>query len=169
MGKVLIILGLMLLIALATFAWISMRAISPSASVSIPGSGTGADAQISDNGSTRPLMKLVIAARIDGSDFLTIDQHKATWEHGNWGVPTDVSINGINWDLNQSTEMINGGDTTFLPYEADFKTARVVSRSGRDVVAVERIDEGLMVVFADTAAGADNYNVTIEVRAAEKK
>jgi hypothetical protein len=43
----------------------------------------------------------------------------------------------------------------------DFQTCRVISRTGRDVVAAEPIQGGLRIVFADTPDSADDYDIVV--------
>jgi hypothetical protein len=91
---------------------------------------------------------LKISACIDGSDRLTITHAGAKWEHLSWGQATDVSLN-------------NEGKTQFLPSDVDFSTAKIVSRSGRDLVTAQGKDDKLIVYFGDTQAGGDRYEIDI--------
>jgi len=45
------------------------------------------------------IITVKVRASIDGSDILTLRQDGATWEHRSWGLPSDVSINNVKWDL----------------------------------------------------------------------
>ena len=109
-------------------------------------------------------VRLVIAARVDGSDWVTINHQGASWKHGHWGWPKNVTIDGIDWDPHTLAEFPNSGSTAFLPLDVDFGSARVVSRSGRDVAALEKTDDGLTVIFSDSPNGSDNYSITIELK-----
>jgi hypothetical protein len=137
----------------------------------LPSTGIAIAATPTTNPSTQPepsvdgfapqIVTVKVHARIDGSDVLTLKQNEAAWEHRTWGLPSDVSINNIKWDLSKTMKLVNSGATKYLPTEVDFQTCRVLSRSGRDVVAAEPIQGGLRIVFADAPAGADDYEIVI--------
>ena len=98
---------------------------------------------------------------IDGSDRLTIAHAGAKWEHLSWGPATDVSLNNVSWSLEQSSYLKNEGATQFLPPDVDFSTAKIVGRSGRDLVTARGYDDKLIVCFGDTESGGDQYTIDI--------
>jgi hypothetical protein len=104
---------------------------------------------------------LKISATIDGSDRLVINSAGAEWEHKFYGWPTNVVLNGVNWSLAKSPKLANQGATQFLPVNVDFSTARVVSRHGRDLVAVESLPDAIIVYFGDNPNGSADYDVDI--------
>lgn len=104
---------------------------------------------------------LRIAARIDGSDRVRITRKQATWEHLTYGLPENVSVNGISWDVGQTNVLENGGATAFLPADVDFSDARIVTRKGRDVATMWADNDSLLVTFADNPNGADDYELDI--------
>jgi hypothetical protein len=116
--------------------------------------------------SVGPTIVLHVRAKIDGSDVCTIRQDKAVWVHRDWQMAGDVSINEVKWDVQNQSELLNTGETKFLSTTVDFSTARVISRKGRGAVAVEPIDNSLVIIFLDSDSGADDYGVDIEVQSA---
>jgi hypothetical protein len=105
--------------------------------------------------------RLQIKATIDGSDRLTITEAGAHWEHKYWNWPTNVTLGGVSWTPSTSPRLPNQGATRFLPANLDFSTARVVSRQGRDLVAVETRVDALIIHFADNPNGSADYVVDI--------
>jgi len=106
------------------------------------------------------LVVLDIQADIDGSDTVTITPEGAKWAHKHWDWPSNVSINGVEWDPQAQPELASTGKLSCLT-KADLSTARVIERSGRDTVAVETMDGAVTVYFADSPNGADRYEVKI--------
>lgn len=107
------------------------------------------------------LATLKLAARIDGSDRIRITHKQAIWEHLNWGMPINVSMNGTAWDVAKTNLLANCGATAFLPPEVDLSSARIVNRKGRDVATMWADKESLVVTFADNPNGADDYELEI--------
>ena len=110
-----------------------------------------------------PTFVLRIRARIDGSDECTITRDGATWVHKAWDWPPSVEIDDLKWVPAETNVLQNAGTTRFLPPRVDFARARVLSRSGRGVVACESSPEGLRIVFADVDGGSDVHEIAIEL------
>jgi hypothetical protein len=104
---------------------------------------------------------LKISGLIDGSDRLTITHDGAKWEHLSWGPATGVALNNISWPLDKTPELKNEGPTQFLPTDVDFSTAKVISRSGRDLVTARGYKDKLVVYFGDTESGSDQYEIDV--------
>lgn len=107
--------------------------------------------------------ELVVAARIDGSDELWLSPDGARWVHrfGEW-PEGPVCIGGRSWTPTaESPDLPADAETPLLPAGVDLSTARAVSRSGRDLVALEVRGDSLIVRFADEPAGADEYRIAI--------
>ena len=104
---------------------------------------------------------LRISATIDGSDRLIITAEGARWEHKAWDLATDVSLNNVRWPLEKSRKLKNEGSTRFLPANVDFSTAKIVGRSGRDLVTADAQSGKLIVSFADNPVGSDQYDIDI--------
>jgi hypothetical protein len=104
---------------------------------------------------TGPIV-LDIKANIDGCDVLHLSQTGAKWEHRLFQWPSDVSVNGNAWDITaQPTLSKTGLD------DADFLSAKIVNRSGRDIIAMENSTRGLDIYFDDGPPGADAYEIQI--------
>lgn len=104
---------------------------------------------------------LRIKARIDGSDTLHLSRDGARWEHKHWGPPSQVTINGRDWNPNRQPTLPNRDETAFLPLPVDFSTARIVHKNGRDTAVVMSDQDGATIHFADNPNGADDYEVII--------
>jgi len=109
--------------------------------------------------------RITIAARIDGSDRVRINHTGATWEHLHWGMPTNVSVNGRQWNVADSRSFI---DESLLPRNANLQSARVIQRTGRDVTALEIRNDELVIYFADTPNGASDYEIIIGITYASR-
>lgn len=104
---------------------------------------------------------LKIAAQIDGSDCLKVTSKEATWSHQNYSWPTDVTLNGIRWNLQSTNVLENEGTNTFLPAAVDFSTAKIVGRKGRDLATMWADQDALWIWFADNPNGSDSYELDI--------
>ena len=111
-----------------------------------------------------PTVTLRVRARIDGSDECVITREGAVWHHRSWEWPPSVDVNDIKWVPVEQRMLRNAGETRFLP-PVDFSRARVVSRSGRGVVACETSPDRLHLFFADADGGSDVHEITIELPA----
>jgi hypothetical protein len=104
---------------------------------------------------------LDIKATIDGGDLLKITPKGANWIHNQYALPTDISVNGVSWDPGLQPNLHKTGLE-----DVDFSTARVVWRSGRDVVAMENTPDGITVYFNDTPPSAAPYEIKIAMQRA---
>ena len=107
----------------------------------------------------RETITLSLSAEIDGSERFIFTPDRVWNEHGRWGPPKNVKFNGVPWNnLSQSpanwTEM-----ATYL----DLPAAKILTREGRDVIALEPSQDGFELLIADTLMGAGNYTVTISI------
>lgn len=99
---------------------------------------------------------------IDGSDKIIIRHKGALWEHVNWGWPAGaVIVNGVQWNPSQKNFMTTTGAVLFLPEEYSLKSPRLNVMEGRDVVALERTNDALIVYMDDTPVGAAPYEFKI--------
>ena len=115
----------------------------------------------------RPPVEFRVAARIDGSDELRISRSAAEWVHRCWRGPEgQVRVNGVLWLPEAEGPLPNVGGTRFLPDDVDFGSAEVVSKSGRDLVALEKRADGVSIRFADTPNGSDVYQIVVRFRRA---
>jgi hypothetical protein len=105
--------------------------------------------------------RLRIAARIDGSDCLTITSTEATWQHKFHACPTSVTLNDIVWNPKKNKVLNNEGANMFLPAGVDLSTAKIVSRKGRDLATLWANHDSLQVCFADNPNSDDSYELEI--------
>jgi hypothetical protein len=109
----------------------------------------------SNSAPTAPIL-LDIKATIDGSDTLTLSQNGALWTHNTYQWPTDISINRIPWDAHTQPTLTATGLAT-----ADLSTATVISHTGRDLVEMNKIPDGITINFNDSPPGAAPYEIQI--------
>jgi hypothetical protein len=57
--------------------------------------------------------------------------------------------------------LLNHGGTTFLPEPVNFENAVVLEQSGRDLLTVRPVSDGLIINFADSFLGAGPYSALI--------
>jgi hypothetical protein len=110
---------------------------------------------------TSTAARLKIAARIDGSDYLTITATEATWEHKFYACPTSVTLNDMLWNPKKNKVLKNEGANTFLPAGVDLSTAKIVSRKGRDLATLWADQDSLKIYFADNPNSDDSYELEI--------
>jgi hypothetical protein len=150
----------------ATFAcWCGMNFASPPTSrTTRPATHPEATA------TTRPAAAkpkhLEITATIDGSDELHIAANGFEWRHKHWDWPGDVKVNGRAWDPQAEKLALDDEAVGLTPDDLKAERVTVLNRTGRDTVAVEAAEDGLVIYFADSLAGSDVYSVTLEFAAA---
>ena len=102
---------------------------------------------------------ITISATIDGSDRFIFTRDIAYNDHSRWSPPQKVVFNGQPWeDLSQPPP-----GWSELVKDLELGKARILTRKGRDLIALESTPDGFDVYFADTQMGAGNYEVTISV------
>jgi hypothetical protein len=100
--------------------------------------------------------------QIDGSDRIVITHQGAFWEHVNWAWPADaVTVNDSQWNPLEKNFMTTTGAVAFLPQMYSLATANLEIIEGRDVIALERTNEALMVYLDDTQSGSAPYEFNI--------
>jgi hypothetical protein len=100
---------------------------------------------------------------IDGSDRITISRQGALWEHMNWGWPNGaVTVNGVQWDPSEKNFITTTGAVLFLSKKYSLRSPRLELITGRDVVALERTNDALIVYLDDTPPGAAPYDFKID-------
>jgi hypothetical protein len=99
---------------------------------------------------------------VDGSDKIVITRAGALWNHVNWDWPEGpVTINGRQWDPQRKNYVTTIGPTAFLPEPFSLAAVDLEVIQGRDVVALERADNALIVYLDDTPPEADTYDFKI--------
>ena len=104
-------------------------------------------------------VELTLTANIDGSERFIFTRDNVWNEHGRWAPPTEVFLNGQPWaDLSQAP---SGWAEFAAPL--DLSKATILTRNGRDVIALEPTAEGFDLYIADTQMGSAKYSVTISI------
>ncbi len=99
---------------------------------------------------------------VDGSDRMVITRQGALWEHINWNWPDGaVTVNDTRWNPSEKNYLTTTGAVMFLPERYSLAKARLEKIEGRDVVALERTNNGLVVYLDDTFLGAATYEFKI--------
>jgi hypothetical protein len=107
---------------------------------------------------------------IDGSDRILITHEGAFWEHVNWGWPAGaVTVNGSQWNPREKNYLTTTGAVAFLPETYSMQAASLEIIQGRDVIALERTNNALMVYLDDTPSGAAPYEFKIHFHPAATK
>ncbi len=113
----------------------------------------------------RPSVDLRVSARVDGSDEVRISDSGAEWIHHQGGWPEwRVELNDLLWLPRSQGLLPNSAGKRFLPDDVDYSSAEVVSRAGRDLVALEKRKDGISIRFADTPNGSDIYEIVVRFR-----
>ena len=102
---------------------------------------------------------LRISARCDGSGRIVFTRDKVHYEHRHWAPLHQVLFDGEPWTNLKHTPVA----WTDYGAELDLTRARVVSRKGRDVIALERTADGFDLYLSDSPNGAADYSVTIAI------
>lgn len=99
---------------------------------------------------------------IDGTDRIVIQRHGALWEHVNWGWPIGaITVNGHEWNPSEKNFMTTTGALLFLPEKYSLTKPVLERIAGRDVVALERTNDALIVYLDDTPRAAAPYEFKI--------
>jgi len=107
---------------------------------------------------------------VDGSDRILITRAGAFWEHVNWDWPAGpVTINDAQWNPRQKNYLTTTGAVAFLPETFSLEAVRLEIIGGRDVVALERTNDALLVYLDDTQSGAAMYEFKIHFHPATLK
>ncbi len=101
--------------------------------------------------------RLHIRANIDGSDELIVNAQGAHWTHRQWRWPANVALNDVAWPVRKTPHL----NQPLLPAGVDFRSARVISKSGRGFANVEARSDDILVTFADDQDGAAPYELEI--------
>jgi hypothetical protein len=100
--------------------------------------------------------------QVDGSDKIVITHDGALWSHVNWRWPLgSVVINDARWNPEQKNYMTTLGTSKFLPDSFSLESASLEKIEGRDVIAMERSTNALIVYLDDTPPGASEYEFTV--------
>ena len=99
---------------------------------------------------------------VDGSDRIIITRTGALWEHVNWNWPSGaVEVNGTQWNPSEKNFLTTTGAVAFLPDNFSLSAVNLEKIDGRDVIALERTNQALVVYLDDTSPGAAPYEFKI--------
>ncbi len=102
---------------------------------------------------------VTFSATIDGSDHFIFTRDSVWNEHGQWQPPRNVLFNSEPWeDLTQPPPR-----WFELTKDLDLSGARIVTRKGRDLIALETTAEGFDLYVVDSPMGAAQYVVEISI------
>ncbi len=110
--------------------------------------------------SVRAQPKLLrISGRFDGSGRIIVTQKSVRYMHKHWKRPSQVLFDGEPW-----TKL----DRTPAPWQdfgerLDLTKTRIVTRKGRDVIALEHTPDGFDLFICDSPNGAADYAVTLAI------
>lgn len=102
--------------------------------------------------------------QIDGSDRIVITRNGAFWEHINWDWPGTVKVDGMQWNPAAKNFLTTTGAVSFLPPKYSLSEARLEVIRGRDIVAMERSKDALIIHLDDTPLGAAPYEFKVHFR-----
>jgi len=102
---------------------------------------------------------LRISAVIDGSGRLIFTNQHVRYEHKHWALPAEVLFDGEPWTELRETP----APWTDYRERLDLSRAWIVTRSGRDLVALEPTADGFDLYLSDSPNGAATYEVTIAI------
>jgi hypothetical protein len=112
---------------------------------------------------------LEVVADIDGSDELHITRDGLKWNHKQWDWPSNVTVNGKEWDPHADMTWDTLGVDVASGENGPVGWSRILSRAGRDTIAVEPDADGLIVYYADTPEGGDTYSVKIALTGVHRR
>ncbi|MGA3171026.1 MAG: hypothetical protein ABSE62_08415 [Chthoniobacteraceae bacterium] len=102
---------------------------------------------------------LQISATIDGSDRIVFSGQTVRLEHKYWDMPRNIKFDGKPWtDLSHTPP-----GWSDIAAHLDLTKAHIISRRGRDVIALETTRRGFDLYFCDSPNGAADYSVTISI------
>lgn len=124
----------------------------------------------SNGRATEPEAVFHFKGMVDGSDRILITRDGAFWEHAHWGWPEGaVTMNGTQWNPQQKNYLTTVGEAKFLPECFSLEAVALERITGRDVVALERTNNALIVYLDDTPVGAGEYEFKIHFHPASPK
>lgn len=113
-------------------------------------------------GATEPEAIFHFKGMVDGSDHILITREGAFWQHAHWDWPPGaVMVNGARWDPRQKNYLTTAGAAQFLPEAFSLEAVSLEVIKARDVVALERTNNALVVHIDDTPEGPGEYEFKI--------
>ncbi len=122
-----------------------------------PSAGKTTGASAAYDGVNPKLLR--ITAYVDGSGRFIFTNQKVRYEHRNWEPPADVSFGGESWSNLAATPAV----WRMIGHQLNLREAKIVSRKGRDIIALEHTAEGFDLYLCDSPNGGADYEVTIAI------
>lgn len=108
--------------------------------------------------------------KVDGSDKILITRDGALWDHIDWNYPPEpVTVNDTKWNPLGKNYLSAIAPTKFLPASFSLDSVELEVVKGRDIVALERARNALIVYLDDAWAGPDDYEFQINFHTNEAK
>jgi len=105
-----------------------------------------------------PNTYITITGLIDGSEKFLFTQNNIYWTHLHWSEPVGVKFCGERWaNLKEPPRKW----ATFS--NLDLAHAYIVTRQGRDIIALETVKDGFILYLSDSPNGAEDYSVVIAI------
>ncbi len=131
-------------------------------------SGTSSAAVRKKSGSTTanspPVATLHFKAFVDGLDTIRIGREGVLWKHLQYKPVHEVTLNGRSWNPSEM-DFIDLGKSS-LPGDISWAHCEIEVIAGRDIVALEKLNDGAVVHIYDTPWGADEYEFKVNFFAA---
>jgi hypothetical protein len=111
-----------------------------------------------------PNTYLTITGSIDGSEKFLFTRNRIYWTHLHWSEPVGMKFCGERWvDLKETPKKWAAFSNLDLAH------AYIVTRQGRDIIALETVKDGFILYLSDSPNGADDYSVVIAIPPLGKK
>jgi hypothetical protein len=112
--------------------------------------------------SAKPEAVFHFKGMVDGSDHILITHEGALWQHAHWDWPQGaVTVNHTQWDPRQKNYLTTAGTAKLLPESFSLESVSLEVIKARNVVALERTNNALVVHINDTSLGASDYEFKI--------
>lgn len=101
-----------------------------------------------------------VAGSVDGSAIMQINDDSVSWTNTYFNTPTALTVNGTPWDPSTNSSISVPGPLLPPGPLSDYVVSTDVL-SGRDVANAQVVSGQLLLYFADTPNGADNYDAVV--------
>jgi hypothetical protein len=106
--------------------------------------------------------QLKITAVIGGPNELHLYPHEARWIITRGSGPTDLKLNGISWDVQESNRLPNAGATRYLPEGVNLASGRLNVNKWRGRIGLRVEPHHIVLWLIDGFAGMGDFDVVIE-------
>jgi hypothetical protein len=100
-----------------------------------------------------------VSGSIDGSGVMPVNPDSVSWDNLYFQTPTALNVNGTAWDPATNPSMdISGPLVPSDPQDYFVSTDQI---SGRGIANAQIVNDQVMVFYADTPNGSDNYQIQV--------